>query len=93
MVLRRASRPEFKNHAGVICSAENPAPERNPGQKLTRTDAIFLNSSENELTVKKNLIRKYFELQIYPTNQSLDHPNLVILKDFARKRVDKFCII
>jgi hypothetical protein len=41
MTLQRASPPEFYNHTGAHCSAENPSPERNPGLKGTLMDAIF----------------------------------------------------
>jgi hypothetical protein len=41
-------------------SAENPATEKNPELKRTRTDAMFLkNQCENELNIKNN-----FDLEI-----------------------------
>jgi hypothetical protein len=33
------------NHSGAIYSAENPAPERNPGLKFTQTDASLKSST------------------------------------------------
>jgi hypothetical protein len=47
--LRRGAPPEFYNHAGTNLSAVNPAPERNPELKCTRTEAIF-----KKFNVKKN---------------------------------------
>jgi hypothetical protein len=52
--------------------AGNPAPERNPGLKCTRTGAIFKKFyMKTNVKSKINVIRKYFELRIYPTKPSV----------------------
>jgi hypothetical protein len=58
---------KWRSGVGAICSGENPAPERNPGLKRTRMDAIFkMFNLKMNLKLKINVIRKYFELQNHP---------------------------
>jgi hypothetical protein len=41
MALRRGAPSEYSNHAGAMCSVQNPAPEGNPGLGHTQTSVIF----------------------------------------------------
>jgi hypothetical protein len=60
----------------IICSAENPAPEGNPwGLKHTRMEAIFKKfNMKTNFKLNINVMRKYFELQIYPLKPSVGLP-------------------
>jgi hypothetical protein len=60
--------------AGANCSQENPS-DRNLGLSAYGGTSYF--NVKTNFNLKINVIRKYFELQIYPTKPSLDLPNLV----------------
>jgi hypothetical protein len=49
---------------GAICSVENPALERNPGLKYTRTDAIFKKFNvKTNVKLKINVIWNFRSIQ------------------------------